>query len=341
LLAFLANLVRVCDMLEVRRMRILREVAARGGISAAAEAMGYTHSAVSQQLQALERECGTPLLRRRGRGVALTDAARVLVDHTEPVLAALERAEAALAASTHGVAGRLRVGSFPTANRSILPGALAALRAGHPDLELILEEVEPDDSLPALKIGDLDVALAHEYDLLAPRRDPSLHREELASEPMFAVGGPQGVTGGRPEPARAADGPAATARGRPAQDPGADRALGARDGVRLRDLAGADWILPAPDSACAEQVQRACHAAGFQPRAVARTGDFAVAAALAEAGAGVTLIPRLGLPERRLAVPVRPVADPPLRRRIFAAVRAGAETRPAVAATLAALRAAT
>jgi DNA-binding transcriptional LysR family regulator len=290
-------------MLEVRRMRILREVAARGGISAAAEALGYTHSAVSQQLQALERECGTPLLRRRGRGVALTDAARVLVDHTEPVLAALERAEAALAASAHGVAGRMRVGSFPTANRAILPGALAALRTDHPDLEVALQELEPDDSLPALKIGDLDLALGHEYDLLAPRRDASLHRIELVSEPIFVVGGPDGVT--------------------------------------LRDFADVDWILPAPDSACAEQVQRACHAAGFQPRAIASTGDFSVATALAEAGAGVTLVPRLGLPDRPVAASVRPVTDPPLHRRIFAAVRAGAETRPAVAATLAALRAVT
>lgn len=288
-------------------MKILREVAARGGISAAAEALGYTHSAVSQQLQALERECGTPLLRRRGRGVALTDAARVLVDHTEPVLAALERAEAALAASAHGVAGRLRVGSFPTANRAILPAALAALRADHPDLELALQELEPDDSLPALKIGDLDVALAHEYDLLAPRDDPSLHRVELVSEPIFAVGAP------------APNGAA---------------------GVALRALADASWILPAPGSACAEHVQRACHAAGFQPRAVARTGDFTVATALAEAGAGVALVPRLGLPDRPVAAPVRPVVDPPLHRRIFVAVRAGAETRPAVAAALAALRAA-
>jgi DNA-binding transcriptional LysR family regulator len=220
------------------------------------------------------------------------------------VLAALERAEAALAASAHGVAGRLRVGSFPTANRAILPGALATLRIDHPDLQLTLQELEPDDSLPALKIGDLDVALAHEYDLLAPRNDPSLHRVELLSEPVLVVGGRAG------------------------------------DEVRLRDLADADWILPAPGSACAEHVQRACHAAGFQPRAVARTGDFTVATALAEAGAGVALVPRLGLPDRPVASPVRRVADPPLHRRIFVAVRAGAETRPAVAAALTALRAA-
>lgn len=281
-------------------MRVLREVAARGGISAAAEALGYTHSAVSQQLQALQRECGAPLLRRRGRGVALTDAGQVLVAHTEPVLAALERAEAALAACVRGAAGRLRIGSFPTANRGLVPGALAALREAHPGVEPELTEHEPERALPALAIGDLDVALAHEYDLCAPREHAGVHRLELLSEPVLAIGGPAGA-------------------------------------VALRDFADADWILPAPGSACAELVQRACHAAGFEPRAVARTGDFAAAAALAEAGAGVTLVPRLGLPERPLAVPVRAVAEPPVRRRIFAATRAGAQERPAIAALLSAL----
>lgn len=281
-------------------MRVLREVAARGGISAAAEALGYTHSAVSQQLQALQRECGAPLLRRRGRGVALTDAGRVLVDHTEPVLAALERAEAALAACVEGAAGRLRIGSFPTANRALVPGALAALRAAHPGVEPELTELEPEQSLPALAVGDLDLVLAHEYDLLAPREDAGLHRVELVSEPVLAIGGPASAT-------------------------------------TLRDLADADWILPAPGTACADLVDRACHAAGFEPHPVARTGDFAAAAALAEAGAGVTLVPRLGLPERPLAVPVRAVAEPPVRRRIFAATRAGAQERPAIAALLAAL----
>ena len=138
-------------MLNVTRLRMLREVAARGTISAAAEALFMTPSAVSQQMGILEREAGTALLERRGRSVQLTDAGVKLVSNTERILAELERAEADLAAASRGVVGRVRVSAFPTGARALLVPALLALRDRHPNLRVSMVDLEPEESLPALK----------------------------------------------------------------------------------------------------------------------------------------------------------------------------------------------
>src|SRR5918911_576256 len=146
-------------MLDVKRLRVLREVAARGSFSAAAEALGYTQSAVSQQIAALEREAGSTLIERNPRGLRLTDAGEALVRHADKILARLAEAEAELEAIAGLHGGRLRLGSFPTPRAPLVPHAIAEFSARHPAVELSLSEADPDESLPRLKAGELDLIL--------------------------------------------------------------------------------------------------------------------------------------------------------------------------------------
>src|SRR3954454_11575426 len=150
--------------LDVRRLRVLREVALRGTVAAAADALGYTASAISQQLSALERECGSVLLERAGRRLKLTDAGQLLVERTEPVLAALEEAKAALEESQTTLAGDMRVASFGTAATSLVMPVVAALGASHPELRVVVDEHELEGGVRELRLGGLDLVIAHEYD---------------------------------------------------------------------------------------------------------------------------------------------------------------------------------
>lgn len=177
-------------MLDPRKLHLLRELAQRGTIAAVAEAANFTPSAISQQLSALEREAGTPLLERTGRAVALTPAGRVLVEHAHAVLEELERASAALAAMSGGPSGPLRIGAFPSAARVLLPSALAELTRAHPALEPMVAEIDPADVSAALRAGELDVALVHEYDFVPPVVDLGISTEPLFEEPMYLTGRP-------------------------------------------------------------------------------------------------------------------------------------------------------
>jgi len=284
-------------MLDTRRLLVLREVAAHGSVSGAAEALGYTPSAVSQQLAALEREAGRALIERRGRGIALTETTRLLLPHAHDVLAALERADATLARAASELTGTVRLASFPTATRALLPAALAELRVTHPRLRVELIELEPHESLPALALGRVDVAVAHEYDLVGRDAARDLRRAELLSEPLLLA-----EAGDRAGPGR------------------------------LADYAARDWIAPPVSTSCGELVRRACRAAGFEPRIVADTGDFSVACSLAAAGVGVALVPRLGA-YAAAGVSLREL-DPPLERRVFVASRAGSEEHPLIRAVV-------
>ncbi|MGN9837330.1 LysR family transcriptional regulator [Nonomuraea sp. H19] len=172
-------------MLDPRKLHLLRELARRGTIAAVAEAVTFTPSAVSQQLSALEREAGVPLLERTGRTVTLTPAGHLLVEHAQAVLEQLERASAALAATRGGPSGPLRIGAFPTAARVLLPPALAGLTGAHPGLEPMVAEIDPADVSAALRAGELDVALVHEYDFVPPVTDASIETEPLFSEAMY------------------------------------------------------------------------------------------------------------------------------------------------------------
>src|SRR3954464_13668642 len=141
-------------MLDVKRLRVLREVATQGSFSAAADALSYTQSAVSQQIAALEREAGTTLVERGARGVRLTQAGRALVVHTDAILARLNAAERELEAIAGLHGGHLRLVSFPSAAASIMPVAIAEFRRRHPAVELSLEPREPDEAIACVKSGE-------------------------------------------------------------------------------------------------------------------------------------------------------------------------------------------
>ncbi|RST13985.1 LysR family transcriptional regulator [Streptomyces sp. WAC05950] len=309
-------------MLDVRRLRLLRELARRGTIAAVAEALSFSPSAVSQQLGVLEREAGLPLLERTGRRVRLTPAGQNLVRHAEAVLERLEQADADLAEARGGLAGALRIGAFPTASRAIVPAALVALARRHPGLEPMVCETDPAAVAHALRAGDLDVALVHAYDLVPAEREPGLTTEPLYGEAMYLAEPAAGTPGSPAAPG------AAGVPGAPAPD---------QDAV-LRAHAGSPWITATPGTLCHAMTVRACQAAGFTPRVRHQVDEFATVLALVAAGQGVAVVPQLG---------VTGPADPSvhltrlvMQRRTNLAFRSGAAAHPAVAAFGAALRAA-
>src|SRR5215216_3381564 len=167
-------------MLDVRRMRVLREVAVRGSFSAAAEALSFTQSAVSQQIAALEREAGTTLVQR---GVRLTDAGEAVVRHAEAIMARLAEAESELEAIAGLRGGRLRMASFESAGSTLMPLAIAAFRAKHPAVELSLSLAEPEDCIPQLRSGDLDLAIVFESAVV--KADDGIARVHLLEDPMY------------------------------------------------------------------------------------------------------------------------------------------------------------
>ena len=289
-------------MLDVRRLRLLLELSRRGTITAAADALAYTPSAVSQQLAALEREAGVPLLERSGRRVVLTPAGTVLTRYAESVLATLEEASAALAATRSSLAGPLRIGAFPTAARTILPSALVRLGRDHPGLELMVTELDPVAVPGALHAGSLDVALTFVYDYVPGEPDPALDTEPLLSEPVYLAA------------ATRPDGHAETS---------------------IPDCRHAAWIAGSPDTLCHTMVIRACQASGFTPRIRHHADDFATVLALVAAGQGVALIPELGLTPAH-GVTFTPVAA---HRRTSIACRRGTRDHPAISAFAAAVRA--
>jgi molybdate transport repressor ModE-like protein len=172
-------------MLDVKRMRILKEVADRGSFSAAAEALSYTQSAVSQQIAALERETGTQLVTRGSRGIRLTEAGEALVRHADAILTRLADAEAELEAIAGLRGGRLRLAAFPTVGATLMPLAIAHFRERHPDIELTVRQLEPEDSLPLLKAGELDIALTIEPSTSTDTE--GLDINFLLDDPMFAA----------------------------------------------------------------------------------------------------------------------------------------------------------
>ena len=308
---FLQCICKVSFMLDVRRLRLLRELQARGTVTAVAEALSYTPSAVSQQLATLEREAGVPLLERRGRGLQLTDAGRGLVDHADAVIARLELAEAELAAAAGGeVGGRARVAAFQTAASSLVLPLLGTLPQAHPKLRLELGEMEAEEGLDLLRRGEVDLVVAEEYDYAPRPRDPTLEVSELSRDPLLLV--------------------------LPAAHPlcAADPEV-----APLAQLAGERWAFARAGTAFDDLLARACRAlGGFEPEIRHRSNDINVLERLVAAGEAVTLLPALGQPGGVPGVAVRRVAEQPLDRTIFIAVRRGSGGRPALRAVAQALR---
>ena len=294
-------------MLNVTRLRMLREVASRGTIAAAAGALFMTPSAVSQQMAVLEREAGTPLLERRGRGVRLTDAGLRLVENTERILAELERAEADLAAASRGGVGRVRVSAFPTAARALLVPALPKLLTMFPNLHVSMVDLEPEESLPALKADDLDLVVTYEWNVLPRLEDPGVEREELLCEPVYLA--------------------------LPASSP-----LSSQPEIRVADLRGEEWIVGRDSTSMLDLVVAATRREGYEPRTDFHSMDFQVILAAVGAGLGVALVPPLALIGEYPDVAIRSIVDLQLDRTIWATIRRGSSGNPGIAAVLGSLR---
>jgi DNA-binding transcriptional LysR family regulator len=298
-------------MLDVRRLRLLRELYERGTVTAVAEALAYTPSAVSQQLATLEREAGVQLLERQGRRLRLTDAGRGLVEHAAAVIARLELAESELAAAAGDeAAGRVRLAAFQTAASGLVLPLLGELRERFPKLRLELLEMEAEEGLELLRRGEVDLVVAEEYDFAPRPRDPRLVVRGVCRDPLVIV---------LPEAH-----PLATADA---------------DTVALAALADAVWAAPRTGTAFTDSMVRACRAlGGFEPDFRHRSNDLAVLEQLVAAGEAVALLPSLGRPGRIPGVAVRRPAEASLERSIFLAVRRGSAGRPALAAVAEALR---
>ncbi len=289
-------------MLSVSRLKILKEVAYRGSFSAAAEALSYTQSAISQQIATLEGEAGMALLERHPRGVTLTAAGQTLVGHAEGILARLEATESALAAIAGLRAGRLRIASFPTAGATLLPVAIATFRAAHPDVELTLAEGEPEQIAPRLHAGELDIALLFEFAGESPLHE-DMTRVELLADPMSLA--------------------------LPREHP-----LAAKAKIQLKELAEDAWVQTSRASPCARHVVRSCHAAGFEPNVAFESDDYQTVQGLVAAGVGVALIPRLALSVVRDDIVIRSLSPAPPVRQVIAATPARARLVPAAPAML-------
>jgi DNA-binding transcriptional LysR family regulator len=290
-------------MLDVKRLRVLREVSVRGSFSAAAEALAYTQSAVSQQIAVLEREAGTVLVERNARGVRMTEAGRALVRHADVILARLADAEAELDAIAGVRGGRLRMVSFPTAGATIAPRAIGIFRDRYPDVEVTLAPREPDEGLECLKAGECDIALTVEAGF-EPIADTAIERHHLLDDPMYVC--------------VAADHPAATKRR-----------------LKLKDLADEAWIMgvtrTCPDGLI---LQRACEVAGFEPRLAFQSDDYVAIQGFVAAGVGVCFIPDLALVAVRDDVVIRRLEGRAPVRHVLAATLAGGFVSPAAAAML-------
>jgi DNA-binding transcriptional LysR family regulator len=288
-------------VLNTTRLRILREVAARGTITAAAEALYLTPPAVSHQLATLERELGVPLLTRTGRSISLTDAGLRLVDHAETILAECERAIGDVTAFSEEVSGTVRISVFQTAAQSIALPAFAALIQCYPKLDLVVRGLEPVNALPALRAGQLDVALSHDWDFVPMPTDPSTDRYDLVEEPIVVL---------LPLGHRLAE-----------------------SSVTLRDLADESWCVAHESAASRQAFDRVAQAAGFEPRIFFESNYFRAIGAAVEAGLGVGIAPAM-TDLRGLDIAIRPLVEPKMNRRIFAAVRSGSGDSPAIAAVL-------
>ena len=292
-------------MLDVRRMRVLREVAVRGSFSAAAESLSFTQSAVSQQIAALEREAGTTLVQRSARGVRLTEAGEAVVRHTEAIMARLAEAEMELEAIAGLRGGRLRMAAFESAGSSLMPLAIAEFRQRHPAVELSMSLSEPEDCVPLLRSGDLDLAIVFESAIT--KADDGIERVHLLEDPMYLV---------LPR----------------------DHPLAGRRRVRLADLAGEAWIAGQPDCECNRLLSHACAVAGYEPRIAFETDDYTAMQGFVAAGVGVSLMAELGLTTVRDDIVIRDLGRETPVRQIFAATLSEGYRSPATQAMVEILR---
>ncbi|MEA2298480.1 MAG: hypothetical protein QOF77_1416 [Solirubrobacteraceae bacterium] len=289
-------------MLDLNRLRVLREVGRQGSFSAAAAALAYTQPAISRQIATLERELGATLVERNPRGVRLTEAGEALVVHTEAILARMADAEDEVRAIGEVRGGRLRMAAFPTAAATVAPLAIAAFRRAHPEVKLSLTMAEPADALPELLCGELDLALS-----LAGMDDAltaGIDRLFLFEDPMYIA--------------------------LPASHP-----LAGRRRIGLTDFRHEEWMLGTTDRCPdARLFADACREAGFEPKLTFQNDDYAAIQGFVAAGVGIAMIPDLATTSVREDIVLRSLGPRGPVRRIVAATKAGGYRSPAAQAML-------
>jgi DNA-binding transcriptional LysR family regulator len=289
-------------MLDIERLRVLRTVATYGSVSGAADILHVTTSAVSQQLAKLERETGQKLIERNGRGIRLTDAARLLVSHATEILDRVERAQADLEAHKGAVVGTLSVAAFPTAARGLLPAAGAELGAVHPRLSVQFREAEPHVSVSQVTRGEVDLAVVQDWFNVPLAIPPELEKAAVTDDIAdIAV---------------------------PANSPLADREI-----IGLDELAGARWISQSEGAICRDWLMLTMRRRDLEPVIAHVADEYATQLAMVAAGLGHAVLPRLG----RADVPpdVKLVrVEPALTRHVYAIWRREAARRPAIRATV-------
>ncbi|MGW8379116.1 LysR substrate-binding domain-containing protein [Streptomyces sp. ODS28] len=287
-------------MIEARHLRVLRAVAHAGSFSAAARELGCTQPAVSQQMRALEQSAGTPLLVRTGRETRLTEAGEALVKHAAGILAGLTAAEEEVAAIAGLRAGRVRLASFPSGSSSLVPTAVAALRADHPGTRVSLVEAEPPRSVDMLRAGECDIALAFRY-------ESSPEWDDLTVRPLLT----DRLVGLVPR-----DHPFALTE----------------EEVEIGTLAEEPWIAGCPR--CRRHLVEVCEAAGFTPRIDFATDDYPAVVGLVGAGLGVAVLPELAVesvqPKGARTVRIAPA----VRREVVALTLPDLDRVPAIAGML-------
>jgi DNA-binding transcriptional LysR family regulator len=294
-------------MLNVQRLRVLREVIGQGSFSEAASALNYTQSAVSQAIATLEAEAGMPLLERDRRGVRPTTAGERLNEHAGRILTQLDAAEAELGAIAGVSGGELRMASFPTAGATLMPLAIASFRSSYPKVTLSLAEGEPEELTPRLRDGEFDLALIFEFEGTG-ELGPGLRSASLFPDPM-KLALPKG------------------------------HRLARKERIELEDLSEEAWVQTTEATACARHVVRICRAAGFEPRVSFESDDYLTVQGLVAAGVGVALIPQLALSQTAgydIAVGELHPAGPV--RHVVAATPGSGVPLPAAAAMLDILR---
>lgn len=293
-------------MLDLRRLRLLRELRARGTIGATAAALGYSTSAVSQQLAVLEREVGAALLERVGRNVRLTPAGEVLAARADVLLAEAAAAEAEVAEVAAGrLSGVVRVAAFQSAVLRVVAPAVAALARTHPDVVVEVSEAEVEQSVPALRLQHLDVVVGDEYDAQPRPVHDDLRVETLLTEQIRLV--------------LAEDHPAARRRR-----------------VRLADLARMPWAACQPGTGHHDMHLRVCRRlGGFEPLVRHTSDDFLILLELARTTGAATLLPDLVHADDAPGVVVRPLVEGEVERRVYVLTRT--RPTPTVAAVATAL----
>lgn len=295
-------------MIDLGRLRALHAVALYGSIHRAADALGYTPSAVSQQLAKLERETRTKLVERRGRGIVLTDAARQLASTAARVLELVEEAELTLESQRGQAIGTLTIAAFPTAARGLLPPALAALIGDHPNLDVRVTESDPFEAVAAVNRGEIHVAVVHDWHNTPLSLPEGLSRRKLGSDPADVL------------------------------VPATHRLAG-KEFVRAEDLVGERWICQPAGSICHAWLVRTMRRAGVEPDVTYSVAEYQTQLAMLARGIGIGLLPRLGrgpVPDGVVVLPLQPAPS----RRLYAVWRTTTARRPAIAATLDALEAA-